>query len=68
MQFLFPQNQQQNEESRPVSITVPFLSHSLGLGDVIAGATQAIGIEPCEPCQKRKDALNRRFQLNPYRG
>ena len=29
-----------------------------GLGDVIASATKAIGIEPCEGCNKRKEWLN----------
>lgn len=32
-----------------------------GLGDVIANITTAIGIEPCEGCNKRKDALNKLF-------
>lgn len=30
-----------------------------GLGDVIAAATKAVGIKPCEPCRKRQQALNR---------
>jgi len=30
-----------------------------GLGDVIAAATKAVGIKPCEPCRKRQEALNR---------
>ena len=29
-----------------------------GIGDTIASITSAIGIEPCEGCDKRKDALN----------
>jgi len=29
-----------------------------GLGDVIKGATTAVGIKPCEGCQKRAEALN----------
>jgi hypothetical protein len=32
-----------------------------GLGDVIANITEAIGIEPCEGCNKRKEQLNRLF-------
>lgn len=30
-----------------------------GLGDVIATITDAVGIEPCEGCKKRQDALNK---------
>ena len=30
-----------------------------GLGDVIAGATKAVGIKPCGKCQQRQAALNR---------
>jgi len=29
-----------------------------GLGDVVAGATKAVGIKPCGGCQKRQAALN----------
>jgi hypothetical protein len=32
-----------------------------GLGDVIAGITKAIGIEPCESCKQRQDILNKLF-------
>jgi len=34
---------------------------NLGLGDVIANITTAVGIEPCEGCNKRKEQLNRLF-------
>jgi hypothetical protein len=30
-----------------------------GLGDVVAGATKAVGIKPCGACQKRQAALNK---------
>jgi len=29
-----------------------------GLGDVIATVTHFAGIRPCEPCQRRREALN----------
>ena len=32
-----------------------------GLGDVIAGITKAVGIKPCESCEKRRDKLNELF-------
>ena len=67
MQLLFNQ-QAEEQQSQPVNIRVPFLHEPLGLGDAVANVTQALGIQPCTPCQQRKEALNRRFQLNPYRG
>lgn len=32
-----------------------------GLGDVIAKVTEAIGIEPCDGCNERKEVLNKLF-------
>jgi hypothetical protein len=29
-----------------------------GLGDVVAGATKAVGVKPCGKCQKRREAMN----------
>jgi hypothetical protein len=29
-----------------------------GVGDLIARATKAVGIQPCQGCQKRQEALN----------
>jgi len=41
----------------------------LGLGDVMAAGTKALGIEPCTPCEARRRALNARFpRLWPRRG
>ena len=33
----------------------------LGLGDVIAKATKALGFEPCAGCEERRQKLNRLF-------
>lgn len=30
-----------------------------GLGDVVAAATKAVGIQPCGGCQRRREALNK---------
>jgi hypothetical protein len=38
-------------ESKPIT----------GLGDVIAAATSAIGIKPCDECKKRQEKLNKFF-------
>lgn len=35
----------------------------VGAGDVIATITEAIGIEPCEGCNKRKEKLNNLFPI-----
>jgi hypothetical protein len=32
-----------------------------GLGDVVEKVTTAIGIEPCDGCEKRKEVLNKLF-------
>ena len=32
-----------------------------GLGDVVSNITTAVGIEPCDGCNKRKEQLNRLF-------
>lgn len=31
----------------------------LGAGDVVAAITSAVGIEPCDDCEKRKAAMNK---------
>jgi len=36
-----------------------------GVGDTIKRVTTALRIKPCGGCQKRADALNKRF---PYKG
>jgi hypothetical protein len=33
----------------------------LGLGDVVAAATKAVGIKPCTPCEARQRQLNGLF-------
>lgn len=32
-----------------------------GLGDLISAVTEAVGIEPCVGCEKRKETLNKLF-------
>jgi len=39
---------------------------AVGLGDVIARMTQALGIKPCAPCKQRQDALNRQVKIFPW--
>ena len=48
-----------SKEYRDYKKSLEFLDNKQkGLGDVIASATKAIGIEPCEGCNKRKEWLN----------
>lgn len=49
------------ENGKPVERDVPGPDSNtgIGLGDVVAGATKAVGIKPCGACQKRQAAMNR---------
>ena len=35
-------------------------NHEIGLGDLIKRGTYAVGVKPCEGCQRRAEFLNRR--------
>lgn len=37
----------------------PVKPRTIGLGEVVAASTKAIGIRPCGACQRRREALNR---------
>lgn len=39
------------------------LHPAVGLGDVIAAGTSAVGIKPCSPCEERRRRLNQMFPL-----
>ncbi len=49
----------------PKTLQVPGLKTEIGAGDVIAKVTTALGIKPCTPCQKRREALNQALKLTP---
>jgi len=57
-----------NEPPQPAprEIPVPFLPQSIGLGDAIKNVTRAFGVQPCNPCEQRAQALNQRFTLRPW--
>ena len=61
-----PANQQYVNVPEPMRIRVPFLSKHVPAGDAIAAATQAIGIQPCQPCEERKRRLNQRVVFSPW--
>jgi len=49
-------------DGKPVesdTLIIPGAKPGPGVGDVVAGATKAVGIKPCGACQKRQAALNR---------
>jgi len=50
-----------NDPRRPFRFPLPM--QQVGLGDVIARATQAVGIKPCPPCKRRQAYLNRLLVL-----
>jgi len=54
-------NADESPERSPHRLRLPgfLIEQEVGLGDVIKRATSAIGIRPCEGCQKRAAALNR---------
>jgi hypothetical protein len=49
------------ENGKPVERDVPGPDSTtgIGLGDVVAGATKAVGVKPCGSCQKRQAAMNK---------
>ena len=53
---------------RPLAVPMPFVRQTHGLGDVVAGVTQAVGVKPCAPCKRRQALLNRLLQVRPIRG
>jgi len=39
------------------------ISKDIGLGDVVASITSAIGIKPCSGCKKRQEWLNKLVKI-----
>jgi hypothetical protein len=56
-----------NYPPQPWHIPVPGMQQGVGLGDVIARATHALGIRQCEPCKRRQEWLNQRIRLGGRR-
>jgi len=52
-------------DKKPFAIPLPGLRQAVGLGDVIARATRAVGIQPCGGCKQRQAWLNQRIVLKP---
>lgn len=57
----------QPSPSRQYQVRMPYVPpEGIGLGDVIARMTQAIGVKPCTPCKQRQEALNQRVRLTEW--
>jgi hypothetical protein len=54
-------NEEQQSEQQPYRVRLPgfLIEEEVGLGDVVKRITYAMGIKPCEGCEKRASALNR---------
>ena len=66
MLFGQPQPEQEEQQSGPVRIHVPFVQQESGLGDLIKRITGALGVSPCGGCQRRAEALNERVVVAPW--
>ena len=47
-------------------LRVPGLKKSIGAGDVVRKATEALGIEHCSDCDRRKERMNRWLRFDAY--
>ena len=58
--------QQLAEVKARLRFRVPGLKKSIGSGDVVRKVTEALGIEHCSDCDRRKDRMNRFLQFESY--
>ena len=47
-------------------LRIPGLKKSIGAGDVVRKATEALGIEHCSDCDRRKERMNRFLRFEAY--
>jgi hypothetical protein len=54
-------NRAECAKNQPHCIRLPgfLIEAEIGLGDAVKGITYAMGIKPCDGCEKRANALNR---------
>ena len=55
-----------DEVKARLRLRVPGLKKSIGAGDVVRKATEALGIEHCSDCDTRKDRMNRWLRFDAY--
>ena len=51
---------------KALRIRLPGLTESIGAGDVVRKVTDALGIEPCSECDKRKERMNRLLRFEAH--
>lgn len=47
-------------------LRVPGLKKTIGAGDVVRKATEALGIEHCSDCDRRRELFNRWLRFDSY--
>ena len=47
-------------------LRVPGLKKSIGSGDVVRKVTEALGVDHCSDCDRRKERMNRWLQFDAY--
>lgn len=59
------QKKEERPERKPHRVRLPgfLIEEEIGLGDAIKHVTYAMGIRPCDGCEKRAAALNRWMQF-----
>ena len=68
MQFNLNANYDEPAPDPRFQVPVPFYhGQTVGLGDAIRQVTQAVGLEPCTPCEERQRALNQMMQFRGWR-
>ena len=55
-----------DEVKARLRLRVPGLKKSIGAGDVVRKATEALGIEHCSDCDERKERMNRWLRFEAY--
>jgi len=55
-----------DEVKSRLRLRVPGLKQSIGAGDVVRKATEALGIEHCADCDKRQERMNRWLRFEAY--
>ena len=59
-------DERREEMKARLRLRVPGLKKSIGAGDVVRKATEALGIEHCSDCDKRKGRMNRWLRFDAY--
>ena len=59
-------DERREEMKARLRLRVPGLKKSIGAGDVVRKATEALGIEHCSDCDKRKERMNRWLRFDAY--